>query len=103
MHLEPVNKVAFSPDGRRLRASAAADGQKLGTFTTGLKSPKWMPKSLFQESRFHHRRLDAGATAGGDGAAKLWDAAGFDLRLMSSPNDVSGMPTEGKNLVVEPL
>ena len=27
-------------------------------------------------------------------------AAGFDLRLMSSLNDVSGIPTEGKNLII---
>jgi hypothetical protein len=53
-------------------------------------------------------------TAEGDGGAapgsftdgvRVWyfgdyDYAGFDLRLMSSLNDVRGIPTEGKNLII---
>ena len=48
------------------------------------------------------RRLPAGSALVELVRVDLYDfrATGFDLRLMSSLNDVSGIPTEGKNLIV---
>jgi WD40 repeat protein len=112
-HLGPVYAVAFAPDGQRILTGCGDGTARLWDAAGGSIGPP-----------FAHRAGAAVwgvafspdgkviATAGADGTVGLWEVETgrrirelesheeFDLRLMSPLNDVRGVPTEGKNLII---
>ena len=99
--LEGVCALAFSRDG--CLATGSVEGFIRLWNEDGKEYKEVQEVKAHADSRICHISFDANgqqlATVSWDGTAKLWNL-GFDLRLMSSLNDVSGIPTEGKNLII---
>ena len=94
-----VESVAFSPDSRTI---AAGYGLRVGDVGGGVVlwdavnrtrqgDPLRVTEGYVESMAFSP---DGGTIAAGYGGP------GFDLRLMPVLNDVSGIPTEGKNLII---
>jgi WD40 repeat protein/tetratricopeptide (TPR) repeat protein len=96
-HSGPLSAATFSPDGRRIITASRDGTARIWDTATGCPcTPPLEHGGRVEEVRFSADGLRV-LTAGTDDTEV---STRYDLRLMSSVNDVSGMPTEGKNAII---